>query len=118
VQKQSVVRSPRTRIFDWDEAVNAMPLAVKSKRNALVDRGGPVFMNRDRVAEITNPPAAREERRDKNADEQKTTNKSSVETQPAASQATEKLILCHSEEHKWRGIQVLPSPAKNALCSR
>ena len=29
-QKQSVVRSPRSRIFDWDEAVNAMPLAVKS----------------------------------------------------------------------------------------
>jgi hypothetical protein len=74
-------------------------------------------MNRDSVAEIANPPAAREQRRGKN-DEQKTARSGLVETQLAASQATEKLTLYHSEERKQRGIQLLPSPAKNPLCSR
>ena len=64
--------------------MNAVPLAVKSKRNAFMDRGGPVFMNRDSVAEIADPPAAREQRRDKN-DEQKTARSGPVETQLAAS---------------------------------
>jgi hypothetical protein len=72
-------------------------------------------MNRDSVAEIANPPAAREQRRGKN-DEQKTARSGLVETQLAASQPTENLY--HSEERKQRGIQLLPSPAKNPLCSR
>jgi hypothetical protein len=120
VQKQSVVRSPRSRIFDWDEAVNAVPLAVKSKRNAFMDRGRPVFMNRDSVAEVANPPAAAEERRGED-DQQKTGHSGPVETPLAASQTTDKPTLCHSEERKRRGISVLPSPAKNvdpSPCSR
>jgi hypothetical protein len=77
-----------------------------------MDRGGPVFMNRDSVAEIRDAPTACEERRGKD-DEQETARDCSVQTQLAASQTTDKPALCHSEERKRRGIQVFAAHEKN-----
>ena len=58
VQEECVVCPPRSGIFDRDEAVNAVPLAGKSKRNALTHVGRAVFMNGDSVVEVGDPPAA------------------------------------------------------------
>src|SRR5437660_10853372 len=58
IEKERVVGSVRSGIFDGDGAVNAVPLTDKSQGNFFADQGGAIGGNGDGVLEIGNAPVA------------------------------------------------------------
>ena len=114
-QKQRVVGAAWARIFDGNEAVNAVPLADKDQSNMLTNNCGAIGAYVDRVLKISHPPAFGGKRRGQSeqpGDDSEKMASRPVETGPAPSQRRGEPRLYRRSVHAAHGIRTSRPPVR------